>query len=125
MLQVPPSLHFSTAQIKDNYSQVINDKGFLTFIKNSVIVTGISTLIALGLAGGHELRALNPREHTPLSGLVDDGNREVITLGQRPNVVRARCAGSERSRADPGCRAKESATGSWRTGRARSTRLDR
>jgi multiple sugar transport system permease protein len=49
VLQVPPSLHFSTAQIKDNYSQVINDKGFLTFIKNSVIVTGISTLIALGL----------------------------------------------------------------------------
>jgi multiple sugar transport system permease protein len=49
VLQVPPSLHFSTAQIKDNYSQVINDKGFLTFIKNSVIVTGVSTLIALGL----------------------------------------------------------------------------
>ena len=49
VLQVPPSLHFSAAQIKDNYSQVINDKGFLTFIKNSVIVTGISTLIALGL----------------------------------------------------------------------------
>jgi multiple sugar transport system permease protein len=49
VLEVPPSLHFSTAQIRENYSQVINDKGFLTFIKNSVIVTGISTLIALGL----------------------------------------------------------------------------
>jgi multiple sugar transport system permease protein len=49
VLEVPPSLHFSTAQIRDNYSHVINDKGFLTFIKNSVIVTGVSTLIALGL----------------------------------------------------------------------------
>jgi ABC-type glycerol-3-phosphate transport system permease component len=49
VLEVPPSLHFSTAQIRENYSQVINDKGFLTFIKNSVIVTGVSTLIALGL----------------------------------------------------------------------------
>lgn len=49
VLEVPPSLHFRMAQIRDNYSQVINDKGFLTFIKNSVIVTGISTLVALGL----------------------------------------------------------------------------
>ncbi|MEA2320095.1 MAG: tRNA (guanine37-N1)-methyltransferase, partial [Solirubrobacteraceae bacterium] len=29
--------------------------------------------VANALAGGHELRALNPREHTPLSGgQVDD-----------------------------------------------------
>lgn len=49
VLEVPPSLDFSRAQISDNYSQVINDKGFLTFIKNSIIVTGASTLVALGL----------------------------------------------------------------------------
>ncbi len=49
VLDVPPSLHFNTAQISDNYSHVIHDKGFLTFIKNSIIVTGVSTLIALGL----------------------------------------------------------------------------
>ncbi len=49
VLTVPPSLHFDWATIKENYGQVINDQHYLTFVKNSIIVTGISTLIALGL----------------------------------------------------------------------------
>ncbi len=49
VLDVPPSHHFSWAQIKANYGTVIHQDGYLTFVKNSIIVTGISTLIALGL----------------------------------------------------------------------------
>ena len=49
VLEVPPSLHFDWAQIKANYGSAIHDKGYLTFVKNSIVVTGISTLIALGL----------------------------------------------------------------------------
>ena len=49
VLEVPPSLHFSWAQIKENYSFVIHEDSYLTFVKNSIIVTGISTVIALGL----------------------------------------------------------------------------
>jgi len=48
VLTVPPDLHFDWATIKENYSQVINDQHYITFVENSVIVTGISTLIALG-----------------------------------------------------------------------------
>jgi multiple sugar transport system permease protein len=48
-LDVPPSLHFDWSTIKENYSTVINEDQYPTFIKNSIIVTGISTLIALGL----------------------------------------------------------------------------
>jgi len=47
ILEVPPSLDFDWATIKENYDVVINDDRFLTLIKNSIIVTGISTLIAL------------------------------------------------------------------------------
>jgi multiple sugar transport system permease protein len=49
VLTVPPTLHFDWAQIKSNYGNVIHDQGYLTFIQNSAIVTGASTLIALGL----------------------------------------------------------------------------
>jgi len=49
VLTVPPTLHFDWAQIKSNYGNVIHDQGYLTFIENSAIVTGVSTLIALGL----------------------------------------------------------------------------
>jgi multiple sugar transport system permease protein len=49
VLTVPPTLHLDWAQIKSNYGNVIHDQGYLTFIENSVIVTGISTLIALVL----------------------------------------------------------------------------
>jgi multiple sugar transport system permease protein len=47
ILEVPPSLSFDWETIKANYDVVINDDKFLTLIKNSVIVTGVSTLIAL------------------------------------------------------------------------------
>ncbi len=46
---VPPSLHFDWATIKDNYSQVIHENHYITYVENSIIVTGISTLIALAL----------------------------------------------------------------------------
>jgi multiple sugar transport system permease protein len=47
ILEVPPSLSFDWETIKANYDVVINDDKFLTMIKNSILVTGISTLIAL------------------------------------------------------------------------------
>lgn len=47
VLDVPPSLHFDWAAISENYRIAIHDKGFPTFIENSVIVTGVSTAIAL------------------------------------------------------------------------------
>jgi ABC-type glycerol-3-phosphate transport system permease component len=49
VLTVPPTLHFDWAQIKSNYGNVIHDQGYLTFLANSAIVTGLATLIALGL----------------------------------------------------------------------------
>jgi multiple sugar transport system permease protein len=49
VLTVPPSLHFHWADISTNYHTVIHEKKFPTFIVNSVIVTGSSTLIALVL----------------------------------------------------------------------------
>ena len=49
ILEVPPSLDFDWATIRENYDVVINDDRFLTLIKNSIVVTGVSTLIALVL----------------------------------------------------------------------------
>lgn len=50
ILDVPPSLRdIGWDTVKENYRTVIHDQHFLTFIKNSFIVTGISTAIALGL----------------------------------------------------------------------------
>jgi len=49
ILEVPPSLHFDWGTIKSNYDTVIHEDGYLTFVKNSIVVTGISTLVALGL----------------------------------------------------------------------------
>jgi len=48
-LEVPPTLHFDWATVKDNYSQVIHTYHYLTYVENSIIVTFISTLIALVL----------------------------------------------------------------------------
>jgi multiple sugar transport system permease protein len=45
--QVPPSLDFKWATIARNYSEVLFSQGMLSFTLNSVIVVGISTLIAL------------------------------------------------------------------------------
>jgi multiple sugar transport system permease protein len=49
ILSVPPSLHFHWKQITANYGYVIHEQGYLTYVANSVIVTGVATLIALGL----------------------------------------------------------------------------
>jgi multiple sugar transport system permease protein len=49
VLTVPPNLSFHWAQIKSNYGNVIHEQNYLTFIENSAIVTGVSTLIALAL----------------------------------------------------------------------------
>jgi multiple sugar transport system permease protein len=49
ILDVPPSLHFHWKTITSNYGYVIHEEHYLTFIRNSVIVTGVSTLIALAL----------------------------------------------------------------------------
>jgi len=46
---VPPTLHFDWSTITSNYGQVINENGYFTYVENSVIVTGLSTLIALVL----------------------------------------------------------------------------
>jgi multiple sugar transport system permease protein len=49
VLTVPPSLHFNWADISENYHTVIHEKKFPTYVFNSILVTGISTLIALVL----------------------------------------------------------------------------
>jgi len=49
VLDVPPSLHLHWATIRENYRTVIHDKGFVTFIENSILVTGVATVIALAL----------------------------------------------------------------------------
>ena len=49
LLDVPPSLHFDWATIKENYDTVIHEQRYPTFVLNSMIVTGASTLVALAL----------------------------------------------------------------------------
>jgi multiple sugar transport system permease protein len=44
---VPPTLHFDTAAIVANYGEVIKYQGILTSLLNSVMVVGISVLLAL------------------------------------------------------------------------------
>ena len=67
ILSVPPSLHFNWKQITSNYGYVIHEQGYLTFVKNSIIVTGISTLIALvlGVPAGYAFSRLRfqARDH--------------------------------------------------------------
>jgi multiple sugar transport system permease protein len=47
LLDVPPSLHFDWVTIKANYGQVIHENHYLTYVKNSILVTGASTFLAL------------------------------------------------------------------------------
>jgi len=49
VLDVPPSLDFDWSTMKENYDSVINDLRFPTYVKNSVIVTFSSTIIALAV----------------------------------------------------------------------------
>lgn len=50
ILQVPPTLDFDWDQIVKNYRDVLVTKGFLGFIQNSIIVTGITVAISLVIA---------------------------------------------------------------------------
>jgi multiple sugar transport system permease protein len=63
ILEVPPSRHFDWSTIKANYGQVIHEGSYLTFVKNSIVVTGISTLIALvlGVPAGYAFSRLRFR----------------------------------------------------------------
>ena len=47
LLDVPPSLHVDWTTIKANYGQVIHENHYLTYVKNSILVTGASTFLAL------------------------------------------------------------------------------
>jgi len=60
---VPPSLHFDWSTIKANYGQVIHENHYFTFVENSIVVTGISTLIALvlGVPAGYAFSRLRFR----------------------------------------------------------------
>jgi multiple sugar transport system permease protein len=63
VLTVPPSLHFDWADISTNYHTVIHEKSFPTFVFNSIVVTGASTLIALvlGVPAGYAFSRLRFR----------------------------------------------------------------
>jgi len=47
VLTVPPDRHFDWATIQENYRTVIHDDHYVTFVVNSLVVTGVATLIAL------------------------------------------------------------------------------
>lgn len=47
VLTVPPTMDFEVSVIIDNYSNVIFDRGFMGYIGNSILVTGVSVAIAL------------------------------------------------------------------------------
>ena len=63
ILEVPPTLHFDWETIKANYAEVIHEDGYFTYVENSVLVTGISTLIALvlGVPAGYAFSRLRFR----------------------------------------------------------------
>ena len=46
-VEVPPTLNIDWSVVKENYSEVIHTYHYFTYVENSIIVTGISTLIAL------------------------------------------------------------------------------
>ncbi|HZR93343.1 MAG TPA: carbohydrate ABC transporter permease [Gaiellaceae bacterium] len=60
---VPPSLHFDWSTVKANYGQVIHENQYFTFVENSLLVTGVSTLIALvlGVPAGYAFSRLRFR----------------------------------------------------------------
>jgi multiple sugar transport system permease protein len=47
LAQVPPTLSFQWKTIASSYREVLYSQGFLEFIGNSVLVVGVSTLLAL------------------------------------------------------------------------------
>jgi multiple sugar transport system permease protein len=50
ILMVPPTLEFDIDQIVKNYTEVLFTRGFLGFIKNSIIVTAATVAISLTIA---------------------------------------------------------------------------
>lgn len=49
ILQVPPSLDFDLDQIMANYSDVLFRRGFVGYTINSIVVTGLTVILALGI----------------------------------------------------------------------------
>lgn len=47
LLHVPPRLTFDWSRISANYNEVLFNQGFVNFTLNSIIVVGVSTLLAL------------------------------------------------------------------------------
>jgi multiple sugar transport system permease protein len=50
ILEVPPSLDFDIDQIVRNYRDVLITRGFLGFIQNSIVVTGLTVALSLIVA---------------------------------------------------------------------------
>jgi multiple sugar transport system permease protein len=50
LTQVPPALQFDLDQIVENYRDVLGRRGFLGYIRNSIVVTGITVAISLAVA---------------------------------------------------------------------------
>jgi multiple sugar transport system permease protein len=50
ILEVPPTLDLDIDQIVKNYRDVLVTKGFLGFIRNSIVVTGLTVAISLAIA---------------------------------------------------------------------------
>jgi multiple sugar transport system permease protein len=61
--EVPPTLNIEWATVVRNYSEVITSQGMLSFAGNSVIVVGLSTLVALilGVPAAYAFSRLNFR----------------------------------------------------------------
>src|ERR1700687_3762676 len=47
LAQVPPTLSFDWGTITRNYNEVLHSQGMLDFVRNSVVVVGAATLLAL------------------------------------------------------------------------------
>ena len=59
ILQVPPTLDFDIDQIVKNYRDVLITRGFLGFIRNSIVVTFITVAISLLTLVSRSVRMLD------------------------------------------------------------------
>lgn len=49
ILDVPPSLHVDWSVVEENYRVAIEDNSFFSYVRNSLLVTGIATAIAIAI----------------------------------------------------------------------------